>query len=228
MKITARPRSVREIVSSVATVKEWHALRTYLLAQFDWMASRNSRRSEQFGEPVPWWAYSCTAFLDQVVPIDASVLELGTGGSTLWWLGRGNSVTAAESSPEWAERIRADAVGRAGALRLIDVQPDDRQGLRSALGELVFDVVVVDHSGDRVGAIEHLIDRVDAQGMLILDNSDRVEYAAGLERLRSAGFSLLDFAGLTPINAFAGTTTVAFRSEVRVQGRRVEFATVDN
>jgi predicted O-methyltransferase YrrM len=217
MKLSPKPRSLVEILRSLRSVLDWHALRTFYLAQTDWLASRRAGRAVQFGVPVPWWAYSCTDFLDQVLPTDATVLELGTGGSTLWWLNRGNSVTAVESSKEWAERTRADAGDHAARLKLVHAHPDDADALRQVLHGQRFDVVVVDHSGDRSKAVRLLKDHVADDGVLILDNADRPEYSDGLRDLEAAGF-----------NAFAGVTTVAFRSGVRIRGRRAAFVTVDN
>lgn len=228
MALSPKPRSLVEVGRSLRSVLDWHALRTFYLAQTDWLASRRAGRSVQFGAPVPWWAYSCTDFLDQVLPTDAHVLELGTGGSTLWWLSRGNSVTAVESSKEWAERTRADAGDAAARLTLVHANPDDSEVLQELLQGQKFDVIVVDHSGDRSKAVRLLKDHVADDGVLILDNADRPEYSDGLRELESAGFTCLGFTGLTPINAFAGVTTVAFKAGVRIRGRRVTFVTVDN
>ena len=228
MKLSPRPRSLVEVVRSLRSVLDWHTLRTFYLAQTDWLSSRRSSRSVQFGVPVPWWAYSCTDFLDQVLPTDARVLELGTGGSTLWWLSRGNSVTSVEQSKEWAERTRVGAAENAARLTLVHADPDDIEALSQMLHGLWFVVVVVDHSGDRSKVVRLLKDHVVDDGVLILDNADRPEYADGLRELKDAGFTRLDFTGLTPINAFAGVTTVAFKGGVRIRGRRVTFVTVDN
>ena len=43
----------------------------------DWSTSRRERQSRSFGRSVPWWSYSCTHFLEQVVPVDAAVMEFG-------------------------------------------------------------------------------------------------------------------------------------------------------
>ncbi|MBI4883350.1 MAG: class I SAM-dependent methyltransferase [Actinobacteria bacterium] len=228
MSLAPKPRSLAAIYKSIRSILDWHALRNYCLAQDDWPASRRSGRAERFGSPVPWWAYSCTAFLDQVVPTTARVLELGTGGSTLWWLNRGNSVTAVESSSEWVDKIRSGPGGNSGRLSLVNADPDDTEALELLLKDQEFDVVVVDHSGDRATAVRSLTSHVAVDGLLVLDNADRLEYSAGLRDLAAAGFTRLDFSGMAPINAYAGVTTVAFRSGMWIRGRSAAFVTVEN
>ena len=228
MRIEPRPRSVVEVGRSLAGFREWHALRTYFLAQVDWMQSRRRQRSTQFDHSVPWWSYGCTTFLDQVVSTDARILELGAGGSTLWWLERGNRVTSIEGSSEWAKEVAGKAATYKDRLDLVGMDADDHEAIRRLLEGQSFDVLVIDHSGDRPAAVRFLRDLVAPIGMLILDNSDRAEYAAVLDDLRTSGFQLLDFAGLGPINAFAGTTTLAVRSGITIAGRRPALVTVAN
>ena len=222
------PRSAREVLRSLATLPHWHALRTYSLAQHDWMTSRRTRTAAQFGSPVPWWSYGCTSFLDQVVPPNARVLELGGGGSTSWWLERGNSVTVIEPNAAWAERIRSDSARFADRLELMRIDPDAPGALEDGLGDAVFDVVVVDHSGDRNGAVRALIPRVADDGVLILDNADRPEHAVALATMSQAGFARLDFFDLGPINAFSGLTVVGMRGALQVRGRPAAHTRVDN
>ena len=80
-------------------------MRTHALNQLDWMSSRHQSDSKNFLGPIPWWSYACTHFLDQVVPIEATILEIGGGASSLWWLERGNRVTTFESDHKWATQI---------------------------------------------------------------------------------------------------------------------------
>jgi len=227
--IRPRPHSLKEIVRSAASFGSWHALRTHYLAQRDWTKSRAAGRAEAFGEPLPWWSYSCTTFLDQVVAPSAKILEFGSGGSTLWWLGRECEVTSLESSVEWAEEVRERAGSRVEKLAIHVCDLDDNPLLMPILSGAEFDVIVVDHSGDRVAAVSMSQEYLAPGGMIILDNSDRPEYEPALRLLAKAGFSQVDFHGLGPINAFSSTTSVFVKgASIPVSGRAVHHTTVPN
>ena len=56
-------------------------------------------------DPVPWFSYGAIDYINQTISPDCSVLELGGGGSTRFWVGRGNSVTCIESDEAWSQKI---------------------------------------------------------------------------------------------------------------------------
>jgi hypothetical protein len=144
-------------------------------------------------------------------------------------LARGNDVTSLETEMAWASEIERRAGDHIGRLDLVigDVDDVENGPIHSAEGE--FDVIVVDHSGDRVAAVKAGSQRLSANGILILDNSDRPEYQSALEFLLSSGLHQLDFHGLGPINAFAATTSLFFRTgQIPIWGRRVQHVTVPN
>lgn len=204
----------------------WHALRTHFIAQHDWEASRKSKKAHQFGKVLPWWSYSAINFIDQIVPTSAEVLELGSGYSTLWWLSRGNRVVAIEPSPEWATKVAQEANFASERLRMLNHDPSTALTLPE-ISNTKFDIIVIDHSGDRSTATEDFFPFLADQGILIFDNSDRPEYASGLQFLSNKGYSRLDFFGLGPINAFASQTSIFFHGDaVRPLGRIAEFGVI--
>lgn len=222
-----RYRSLKSITESILSLQTWHALRTHALWQLGWTLSRNSKKSvNQFGT-LPWWTYSLTHFLDQCIPAEWSVLEIGGGGSTRWWSVRGNAVTVIETSEEWAQDIARNAgTGGEVEVRLVDaISPDT---LTRVLGDEKFDIVINDGEGDRSLIADVLADRLTDRGMLIWDNSDRPEYETGMQRLVDRGFQRLDFIGLTPIVAYAPQSTLFVRGPIGIQGRTVELPTIPN
>lgn len=225
--VKPRPARPREILKTLLSLPTWHALRTHFIAQHDWENSRKTKQARQFEKVVPWWSYSAASFIDQIVPVSSSVLELGSGYSTLWWLSRGNAVVAIESSKIWAEKVVSDAGSSSLKLTMINQNPEDSSVLSQLEMLPKFDVLVIDHSGDRSDAAEIYIRFLTDDGIIIFDNSDRFEYQAGIEFLRNKGFSSLDFFGLGPINAFASKTSVYFLGEnLPVGGRSAEFGTI--
>ena len=215
------------LLGSITSIGRWHALRTFAMSQYDWNSSRKARRSLAFGRPVPWWPYSATTFVDQVVATDATVLEIGSGNSTLWWLERGNSVTAIETSDVWAESVRTSARNFAGLDLVVDPLTDFDPGILIKAFRK-FDVLHIDHSGDRAEAIHSFLPYLSDNGIAIIDNSDRAEYQDAFQFFIDLGYSRLDFFGIGPINAFCWQTTVFYRvGSLQSQGRPQRFATVE-
>lgn len=228
IRLHPRPRSFTEVVKSIRYIADWHALRTYFLAQMDWSASRHDRQSRAFGRSIPWWSYGCTHFLQQVVPVEAAVLEFGSGASTAWWLDRGNRVVALESSPDWIKSVQELCAPHAGRLQMI-VADFDRPETMTTLVDGPFDVIVIDNEGPRTPLVPIAMELLRKGGLIILDNADREEYASAIVDLERAGFRRLDFFGMGPINAFATVTALFTQSAaIEIRGLGNAFATVEN
>lgn len=227
MQYQPKKYSVIGLCKSFVSLGRWHALRTFALAQLDWNASRSSRTSTAFGQPIPWWSYSASSFIDQIVPTEASVLEIGSGNSTLWWIARGNEVTALETSEDWARTVRESA-GRHSNLELIVNPLTD--GDMSALipADHKFDILHIDHSEDRSQAVRSFLPLLKDTGMIIVDNSDRAEYQQALQELTENGYVRLDFFGIGPINAYCWQTSLFYKEgSLKVLGRPQNFAVVE-
>ena len=99
------------------------------------------------GEPVPWFTYSATEWLEQFAPLDSRVLEVGCGASTVWWLRRGGSVVGVETDSVWVDRIQAQLTETERARCKITVVPNAegaRRVIDAAASKELFDVVVND------------------------------------------------------------------------------------
>lgn len=226
-RIHPKPRSITEVMRSLRSLADWHALRTYYLSQLDWPASRDEQRSRSFGRSIPWWSYSCTHFLEQVVPVEASVLEFGGGASTVWWLERGNRVTTLESSPQWIESVRESCASHIDRLDLMVADFDKPESVSAAV-DGPFDVIVIDNEGPRTPLVAIAIELVSDDGLIILDNADRDDYSQGVLDLEEAGFRRLDFFGLAPISAYASVTALFTKSaQISIGGRTATFSTVE-
>ena len=215
-------------MKSIRFIADWHALRTYFLAQMDWSRSRHDRQSMAFGRSIPWWSYGCTHFLQQVVPVEAAVLEFGAGASTAWWLDRGNRVVALESSPDWITSVQELCAQHEERLQMI-VADFDRPETIATLVDGPFDVIVIDNEGPRTPLVPIAMGLLREGGLIILDNADREEYASAIIDLERAGYRRLDFFGIGPINAFATITALFTQSAaIEIRGVGNTFATVEN
>ena len=55
-----------------------------------------------------------------------------------------------------------------------------------------FDIVIVD-GRDRVNCLKSAIDSLTDEGVIVLDDSERKAYSAGIDNLISQGFKKIDF-----------------------------------
>jgi predicted O-methyltransferase YrrM len=159
-----------------------------------WWRARRGRTPER-----PWIVPAAVGWLGRRIRSDWSVLELGSGRSTLWFARRAGRVISFEDNEYWypqtrerLEKARLDNVD----LRLTPVE--DFPGEVAALPEASFDLVVVDFleapAVTRVDAITPAMKRVRSGGFLLLDDSDRPGYAEAFELL--SGWRFRRFTGV--------------------------------
>ncbi|MFT3865055.1 MAG: class I SAM-dependent methyltransferase [Solirubrobacterales bacterium] len=161
-------------------------------------------------EPVVRW-------LEGAIRSDWSILELGSGASSVWFASLGGRLLSLEHDPDWYRSSKADI--EAAGVTNADLSLCPRQEFTKRLGELEgdsFELVVVDHLDgeglDRARSVELVHSLVKPGGYLLLDDSDRPRYGgvdavlSGWERRRFVGLK-----GYPP--AFAVESTVFRRPQ---------------
>jgi hypothetical protein len=169
---------------------------------FRWLSS--VRKGHLLDRRIPWIPYDVIEFLKKHVHNGAYVFEYGTGGSTLFWLSLDASCIAIEHDPEWYNVMRArlnssDKIDY--RLILPEKCHDQSQHLNCADPDICvssvpqfkgfnfinyvsqidsfpdeyFDFVLIDGRA-RPSCIKHSIKKVKINGMLIVDDSDRLYY----------------------------------------------------
>jgi predicted O-methyltransferase YrrM len=73
----------------------------------------------------------------------------------------------------------------------------------------LFDIIIVDGIL-RDDCLETAMNKISEGGMLILDNADRHPEAS--KKYRDNGYTQIDFHGLGPINEYAWTTSIFFKT----------------
>jgi hypothetical protein len=183
------------------------------LSSSGWLESRRLRRPvDSEGSPTPWYTYSSIEWLTQRVVPEATVLEIGGGASTGFWLGRSAFVTCVESDPEWAKEISASIRPSDLArfrLQIVNSVAEVLEWAKEAVLPQSVDVLVIDGIEPRGILLTGLAWTVRQEtGIIVLDNSERPEYAEGVRALQDSGWSATNFRGLGPINAYEWMTTV--------------------
>jgi predicted O-methyltransferase YrrM len=159
-----------------------------------WWRARNGKTPER-----PWIVPAAVGWLRRRMRSDWSVLELGSGRSTVWLARRAGTVISLEDNEYWHPRTR-ERLEEAGLsnvdlrLRVIEDFPREVE----ALPEASFDLVVVDFleapTVTRIDALKPAMKTVRPGGYLLLDDSDRPGYAEAFDLL--AGWRFRRFTGV--------------------------------
>ncbi len=172
------------------------------------------------GHPIPWYTYPAIEYLAHLDFSKCSVLEFGSGNSSLWWMGRCKSLTSIESDAKWHEKISHTTKVNPSLNFSYFLCPerDDYVNEKRLHGA---DVIVIDgaYRGRCVQAVTNLVMEGKLSPlMIVFDNADW--YPQSIEYLRrSLGWVETDFHGFGPINPYTWTTTV-FVNPVRASELR--------
>jgi hypothetical protein len=118
----------------------------------------------------PWWMPEVIEWVDNYIDSDMTVLEFGCGASTIWLAKRCTVISVEEESLEWFDaigsKLREMEVTRAGLFWKAMPIPKHR-------GDL-YDMMILD-GGDRVGNFIRMYPWVKDGGIIMLDDSERIE-----------------------------------------------------
>lgn len=122
-------------------------------------------------KPVPWLSQPVTRFLASLLTQEMSVLEFGSGGSTLWFAARARHVTTVEGKADWYAKIKP-LVPANVTLVLWEQEtcPDSVVG--------AFDLLLIDGEPlpARVPWVMRATELLRPGGWAVLDNANRPEY----------------------------------------------------
>jgi hypothetical protein len=163
------------------------------------------------GAPLPWITYPAIEFIKRRIQPSMSVFEYGSGGSTIWWSNRVREVISVEHDRDWFEKLR-EMIGSRARISHIDLEYGGAYAKEIQKYRSRFDVVVVD-GRDRVNCLKNCLSALTPSGVVILDNSERPEYTAGIVFMKANGFRGIEFVGLSPIVNIKNETTVFYRDD---------------
>lgn len=150
-------------------------------------------RQEPLHLRQPWWTYDIIGWVAEQLPQAPRVFEFGGGGSSLWLLDHGASLTVVEHHPDWASKLRTELPtaevrhvppSRVGQITSV-VEPgffDEYVSTIDGYPDMTFDFVIVDGRA-RVDCVLHAIPKIRQGGLLLLDDSDRSRYQPAVEAL---------------------------------------------
>jgi predicted O-methyltransferase YrrM len=159
-----------------------------LSAWLRWPAAKVRAKLGQTPER-PWIVPAAVGWLRRRARRDWSVLELGSGRSTVWLARRCRHVLAFEDDEHWVVRAR-ELLDEAG-IDNAEIRQLPIERFVPAVAEMAddsYDLVVVDFlespQADRVDAVREARSKVRPGGYLMLDDSDRPAYAEAFDLMR--------------------------------------------
>ena len=168
--------------------------------------------------PIPWYTYPAIEYLSQFDYSQKRIYEFGCGNSSLFWARRAKQVISIEDNPEWFKKWQENFSEPNLDIRWIDEGPLYSDSILSE--EQGFDVIVVDGKR-RTACAQSAIQKINPGGMIILDDSDRVntsdEYEKAIKILKEADLLQVDFYGFCPMNNYTKTTSIFFKRDFNFQ-----------
>lgn len=211
--MTSRTRKVLSIFKQPRTHFELFNMffRGYL-HDTGWVNSFSKQRPvDQQNNPVPWLTLPFNAFIRDRLKPELTIFEFGSGNSTLFYAKRVKSVVSVENDKGWFDTIKNSMPNNVTLIFEELKSKDDRYAKAALITGNKYDVIVVD-GRERVKCIYNSLQCLTDSGVLVLDNSDREEYNAGINYLLQSGFKKIDFWGIAPSFAHQTCTTVFYRT----------------
>lgn len=137
-----------------------------------------------------------------------NVFEYGCGNSTLWWASRVQRVVSCEHDQSWYGEVKKTVPGNV-ELHHIPLERDGAYSRLVAKFQGEFDIIFID-GRDRVNCVKQSLGALRPNGVVILDNSDELEYSEGLQFFLVNNYKFLHFCGPGPINSAAWRTTIFY------------------
>lgn len=196
-----------KVLSSIISLRAWG----YLLDMGWFNSFKSAKPVDKEGRPIPWFTYPAIEILSHRLNQKISVFEFGSGNSTLFFAGRVRQVVSVEHNKDWYDKISKQAPVNS---RIVYVKADQSNEYTDTLkrSNQKFDIIIVDGIYRNECLIESISYLTDG-GVIILDDSERLEYTMGVERIIKQNFKRLDFWGISPGYLYRKSTTIFYRPD---------------
>jgi predicted O-methyltransferase YrrM len=137
------------------------------------------------------------------------VFEFGSGNSTLWFSTRVESIVSIENDIDFYLRMLNKFKSIDNVLYELG-KLNDNYNQKVLAYENEFDIVIID-GRERVQCVKNSIKALKKDGIIIFDNSDRIEYEEAYYFLTEHKFKKIDFRGIGAIGHTEWQTTIYYR-----------------
>ena len=188
----------------------WKGQRAKLSGTYGWARSlRHLMPLDQDGRPIPWIPYAAVSFLSGRLTPELTVLELGSGYSTLWFMGRVARVVSLEHNEKWLAWMRERVGPNVNLISTAGGTPDTYLAPLRGTRER-FDLILIDGI-HRIDAFQAALQILTPSGVIVLDDSHRPSYGLVFIEAAKAGMRRLDFEGHKAASVNLYRTTVFYR-----------------
>lgn len=162
--------------------------------------------------PLPWYSYPAIEFLKTKDFSDKTVLEFGSGQSTLWWAKVAKSVKTFEKDEQWYRSLKGTIPINTQIVHLTN--QDEHKTLSEIEDTLTkenlkYDVIIID------GLYRKQLCKISIQfmkvgGIIITDNSEGYGFKEAFDETE---FKRVDFHGFSPGVILKQATSIFFKSD---------------
>lgn len=207
------------IIKALATlVSNPHRLKALLsyghkgyLQNIGWFKAFDTRSAvDGDGNPLPWVTYSFIDFIKTRLTKDLSIFEYGSGNSTLFYAKRVKRVVSVEHNEAWFKKIISTKASNAEMIFEKLEKAGDYCKKAASLPEK-FDLIIVD-GRDRVNCCKNSVEALSANGVIVLDDSEREIYNRARIFLVENGFRELPFTGISPGLFYNKATSIFYKN----------------
>lgn len=211
--ITDKVRTIFQLLKNPRLLKTLLSLKhSQYLVDVGWINSFELKTPiDRNNNPIPWVTYPFIEFIIPRLKKEMEVFEFGGGSSTIFYAKRVLSVTTVEHNLQWFEKLKSCVPDNVQLQHKILVE-DGEYSHFAANSEIKYDIIVVDGE-DRNNCIKNSLIALKKDGVILLDDSERTEYAEAIGLLRSKSFKQLDFWGISPGYLNNKSTTVFYRPD---------------
>lgn len=180
------------------------------LKKYGWFVSLNRLRSvDKFGNPIPWWTYPFIDFIVNRIAPSFNVFEYGAGNSTLWLSNKVKSIISVENDKDWYVEITKKMPENAK----IVLAENEKSYIECIDDYKNIDLVIIDGLYDRKKCFLQCINSLSQKGVIIWDNSDRLDFAESKDAIRERGFKEISFRGMCPSTFIKSQTSVLYKDD---------------
>ena len=163
------------------------------------------------GNALPWVTYSFIDFINCRIEKTHHIFEYGSGNSTLFYAERAGTVTAVEHDKGWFDKVKNSSPANAEMI-FCHLERDGEYAKKATLLDKKFDIIIVD-GRDRVNCCKYSVDALSANGVLVLDDSERRTYHQARIFMQEQGFKEISFSGISPGLFYEKATSVFYKAD---------------
>ncbi|WP_285060359.1 FkbM family methyltransferase [Pedobacter ginsengisoli] len=182
------------------------------LADKGWFdAYRTKSAIDQDGKPIAWVTYSFIDFIKDRINKEHDIFEFGSGNSTIFYAGLAKSVYSVEHDKEWFEKSSEIRLPNVNMIHC-DLTPGGDYSKSAGITGRKFHMIIVD-GRDRVNCCKQAIHSLTENGVVVLDDSERTEYAEAHDFFKKNGFKYLPFSGIAPGVIISKYTSIFYKPD---------------